>query len=110
MANRKDKKTKSGKSESLSFTAHILLFDVSSLKARKSLYAALDDMGDSYGHIKRTLFKDSVRSGSKPITFKNQYLVEYGITARQFDAIRSDLDRQNSIPFLFRRRLLHEIT
>ena len=45
-----------------------------------------------YGRIKRSLFKDSVRSGLKPVSFKNEYLVKYGITARQFNAIRYDLD------------------
>ncbi len=92
MASNKDNKAKSGKSEALSFTAQTLLVDMSYLDTKKSLYHVLDDIGDSYGHIKRSLFKDSVRSGNKPISFKNEYLVRYGITARQFNAIRYDLD------------------
>ncbi len=92
MASNKDKMGKSGKSEALSFTAQTLLIDMSYLDTKKSLYHVLDDIGDSYGHIKRSLFKDSVRSGNKPISFKNEYLVRYGITARQFNAIRYDLD------------------
>ncbi len=92
MASNKDKMGKSGKSEALSFTAQTLLVDMSYLDTKKSLYHVLDDIGDSYGHIKRSLFKDSVRSGNKPISFKNEYLVRYGITARQFNAIRYDLD------------------
>ncbi len=92
MASNKDNKAKSGKSETLSFTAQTLLIDMSYLDTKKSLYHVLDDIGDSYGHIKRSLFKDSIRSGNKPISFKNEYLVKYGITAQQFNAIRYDLD------------------
>src|SRR5208337_2630116 len=92
MANSRNKMQKTGKEDNQSFTAQTLLPDLSYLDTRRSLYNALDDMGDRYGHIKRSLFKDSVRSGSKPATFKNEYLVKYGITARQFNAIRYDLD------------------
>ena len=76
----------------LSFTAKTLLPDLASLSTRQTLYDALDAMGDGYGLIKRTLFKDSIRSGKKPVTFKNEYLQRFGITARQFNAVRYDLD------------------
>jgi hypothetical protein len=92
MASSIDKKSRSGEGDTLSFTAQTLLTDLSYLETKRSLYNALDDMGDSYGRIKRSLFKDSVRSGRKPVTFKNEYLLKYGITARQFNAIRYDLD------------------
>ena len=92
MASSKKNMQRTGKENSQSFTAHTFLPDLSSLDTRRSLYNALDAMGDRYGHIKRSLFKDSIRSGRKPVTFKNVYLVKYGITARQFNAIRYDLD------------------
>jgi hypothetical protein len=76
----------------LSFTAQTLLADLSYRDIKRSLYSILGDIGDSYGHIKRSLFKDSVRFGNPPISFKNEYLRKFGITARQFNAIRFDLD------------------
>jgi hypothetical protein len=85
-------KSTSGERDTLSFTAHTLLADRSYTDIKTSLYSILDDIGDSYGHIKRCLFKDSIRSGNPPISFKNDYLLKYGITARQFNAIRFDLD------------------
>jgi len=92
MANSKKTGKEGNQSFTQSFTAQTLLPDVSYRETRRSLYNALDDMGDRYGHIKRSLFRDSIRSGNKPVTFKNGYLVKYGITARQFNAIRYDLD------------------
>jgi len=92
MASSNKKVHYTGKKDSQSFTAQTLLPNMSYLKTGQSLYNALDDIGDRYGHIKRSLFKDSIRSDSKPVTFKNKYLVKYGITARQFNAIRYDLD------------------
>jgi hypothetical protein len=92
MANSKKTGKEGNQSFTQSFTTQTLLPDVSYLETRRSLYNALDDMGDRYGHIKRSLFKDSIRFGRKPITFKNEYLIKYGITARQFNAIRYDLD------------------
>ena len=75
-----------------SFTAKTLVPNITYLDTKKSLYDALDAMGDKYGLIKRTLFKDSIRLGKKPVTFKNDYLKKFDITARQFNAIRYDLD------------------
>ena len=76
----------------ISFTAHTLLCDLSYPGSKKTLFAILDDMGSLYGRIKRTLFKDSVRKKKDTASFKNAYLLKYGITARQFNAIRYDLD------------------
>ncbi len=92
MASSKDSTSKSGESDTLSFTAQTLLTDLVYGEKQHSLYTVLDDLGDSYGHIKRSLLKDIIRSGKKPITFKNEDLLMYGITARQFNAIRYDLD------------------
>jgi len=90
---RRKKDKKEGKTDDiLSFTAKTLLPDQTFLPTKQSLHNALDAMGDTYGHIKRTLFKDSMRFQRPPITFKNDYLKRFGITARQFNAVRYDLD------------------
>jgi IS605 OrfB family transposase len=78
--------------DSISFTAHTVLRNLPHQGSGKSLFDILDDMGFLYGRIKRTLFKDSVRFGKNTASFKNDYLKKYGITARQFNAIRYDLD------------------
>ena len=78
--------------DSISFTAHTILADRSFLDSGHTLYDALNEMGVLYGRIKRALFKDIVRSGRPSVSFKNEYLRKYGITARQFNAIRYDLD------------------
>lgn len=49
------------------------------------------DMGRFYGHIKRRLFKDTQSTGKSAMSFKKAYLREFDITARQFNAIRIDL-------------------
>ena len=92
MASNKTKKPGKPSKNGLSFTAKTLVPDLANLSTKQTLYAALDAMGDRYGHIKRTLFTDSLRSGKKPATFKNEYLQRFGITARQFNAVRYDLD------------------
>ncbi len=70
----------------------MLLDDHPYPEIKTSLYAILDDTGILYGRIKRTLFKDCIRSGKKTTELKNEYLSTYKITARQFNAIRYDLD------------------
>ena len=92
MASNKIKKQTGSEVDTLSFTAHTFLRDFSYLETKCTLYEALDAMGILYGRIKRSLFKDSVSTGLKPASFKNAYLKKYGITARQFNAIRYDLD------------------
>ncbi len=79
-------------SDVLSFTACTLLNDIDISGAGSSLYGILDEIGDLYGHIKRSLFKDFISTGQKPLSFKNAYLLRFGITARQFNAVRYDLD------------------
>jgi IS605 OrfB family transposase len=76
----------------LSFTANTLLYDLSFPETKTSLYNFLSDLGILYGRIKRTLFRDCMRTGKTAMEFKNAYLVKYGITARQFNAVRFDLD------------------
>ncbi len=78
--------------DSISFTAHTFFRDRAYPETNHTLYDVLDDMGALYGRITRALFRDSARSGLKPASFKNDYLKKYGITARQFNAIRYDLD------------------
>ena len=79
-------------SDVLSFTACTLLQDRVIAGAGSSLYGILDEIGDMYGHIKRSLFKDFISTDQKPLSFKNAYLLRFGITARQFNAVRYDLD------------------
>jgi hypothetical protein len=92
MASSKKVKQKGDETDAQSFTAHTFLTDISYPEQNHTLYDALNDMGALYGRIKRSLYKDCIRFGLKAISFKNQYLVKHGITARQFNAIRYDLD------------------
>jgi IS605 OrfB family transposase len=86
------KKKNATRKDTLSFTANTLLSDFSSVGTKASLFDILDDVAALYGRIKRSLFKDCARSGTAAMHFKNGYLLKYGITARQFNAIRYDLD------------------
>lgn len=45
-----------------------------------------------YNHVERLLYTDMQRTGKKAATFKNDYLVRFGITARQFNAIARNLE------------------
>ena len=45
-----------------------------------------------YGHVERCLYADMRKTDKKAAAFKNGYLVEFGITARQFNAIARDLE------------------
>ncbi len=56
-----------------------------------TLHEFCTDMGKFYGRIKRTLFKEAQSTGRPAMSFKNKYLKAFGITARQFNAIRIDL-------------------
>jgi hypothetical protein len=51
------------------------------------LGAFLSDYADRYNHVERILYADMQRTGKKASAFKNYYLILYGITARQFNAI-----------------------
>ncbi len=76
----------------ISFTAGTLLPDLSFLGSRRfTLHEFCTDMGKFYGRIKRTLFEEVQSTGRPAISFKNEYLKAFGITARQFNAIRIDL-------------------
>ncbi len=50
----------------------------------------LDSYGELYGKIERGLFAD-IMKGKKANSLKSEYLVKYGITARQFNAIKIDV-------------------
>ena len=54
--------------------------------------AALDAYAELFGRVERTLFAQSTAQGVKPEKLKNEYLKRFGITARQFNAIRVSLD------------------
>ncbi len=103
----KKKKRKRDSGSTLSFTANTLLCDLSFPKTKTSLYDLLADLGILYGRIKRTLFKDCMRTGKTAMEFKNAYLLKFGITARQFNAVRFDLDGNiRSVKELTKLRIL----
>ena len=54
--------------------------------------AFLADYADRYGRVERTLYADMRRTGLKAAAFKNAYLVRFGMTARQFNAISRNLE------------------
>lgn len=54
--------------------------------------AALDAYAELFGRVERTLFARSTAQGVKPEKLKNEYLKRFGITGRQFNAIRVSLD------------------
>lgn len=76
--------------DSIIFTAHTFIPDFN-ISNSVGFYGFADDMGVLYEKIKHTLFKDSVSKGKSPVHFKNDYLKQFGITARQFNSIRIDL-------------------
>jgi IS605 OrfB family transposase len=45
-----------------------------------------------YNHVERNLYSDMQKTGAKAAAFKNGYLVRFGITARQFNAIGRNLE------------------
>src|SRR5450631_540735 len=45
-----------------------------------------------YNYVERTLYTDMQKTGAKAATFKNGYLVRFGITARQFNAVGRNLE------------------
>lgn len=45
-----------------------------------------------YGHVERCLYADMRKAGKKAASFKNDYLVRFKITARQFNAIARNLE------------------
>jgi len=53
---------------------------------------ALDAYAEHYNHVERRLYTDMRKSGASAASFKNSYLVEYGLTARQFNAIGRNLE------------------
>jgi hypothetical protein len=56
------------------------------------LYAFLSETADLYNRIKRTLHGGALSTGKPLASFKNAYLKRFGITARQFNAVRFDLE------------------
>jgi IS605 OrfB family transposase len=45
-----------------------------------------------YNYVERMLYADMQKTGAKAATFKNDYLIKFGITARQFNAIGRNLE------------------
>lgn len=60
-------------------------------QTRIAAHPALDAYAQLYGHVERCLFART-RSGQSAGSFKNDFLKRFGITARQFNAIRIGLD------------------
>ena len=54
--------------------------------------AFLSGYASHYNHVERCLYTDMQRTGSKAVSFKNNYLIRFGITARQFNAIARNLE------------------
>ena len=54
--------------------------------------AFLAGYADHYNHVERILYADMQRTGRKAAYFKKEYLVRFGITARQFNAIARNLE------------------
>ena len=69
MVNNKKAKDTAGGNEkdkpNLSFTAHTFLEDISYSERGVTLCHVLDDMGDLYWHVKRSLFRDHISTGLK---------------------------------------------
>jgi IS605 OrfB family transposase len=53
---------------------------------------ALDAYARHYNHVERELYADMRASGKSAASFKNGYLLDYGLTARQFNAIGRNLE------------------
>ncbi|MGD1075189.1 MAG: hypothetical protein ABR903_03805 [Thermodesulfovibrionales bacterium] len=56
------------------------------------LYVFLSEIADLYNRIKRTLHGGALSTGKQLADFKNAYLKRFGVTARQFNAVRFDLE------------------
>lgn len=52
----------------------------------------LSDYASHYNHVERVLYADMQRTGKRAAPFKNDYLIRFGITARQFNAICRNLE------------------
>jgi IS605 OrfB family transposase len=55
-------------------------------------FAFLDVYASRYNHVERCLYADMQRHSKPAASFKNEYLVRHGITARQFNAIARNLE------------------
>jgi IS605 OrfB family transposase len=53
---------------------------------------ALDAYAELFGRVERTLFAQATAQGVKPEKLKNEYLKRFGITGRQFNAVRIGLE------------------
>jgi len=64
---------------------------VSTYQARIAVSAEVEPIlaayAAHYGHIERCLYADMRKNGNPAASFKNAYLREFNITARQFNAI-----------------------
>jgi IS605 OrfB family transposase len=52
----------------------------------------LSGYAEHYNYVERMLYTDMQKTGAKAATFKNEYLIKFGITARQFNAIGRNLE------------------
>lgn len=62
------------------------------IAATEDVASVLDAYAVHYGHVERCLYADMRKSGKKAVAFKNDYLVRFKITARQFNAIARNLE------------------
>jgi IS605 OrfB family transposase len=61
------------------------------IAATEDVESVLDAYAVHYGHVERCLYADMRKSGKKAVALKNDYLVRFKITARQFNAIARNL-------------------
>jgi hypothetical protein len=71
--------------------------------------SALDAYAGLYGRIERTLFARMVATGRPAGDFKNGLLKEYGLSARQFNAIRVGLEGKIKAILARRPELIEEL-
>lgn len=53
---------------------------------------SLDAYAERYTHAERCLYADMRKTGKSASVFKNSYQIEYGLTARQFNAVAMNLE------------------
>ena len=61
----------------------------------------LDAYATHYNHVERRLYADMQKHGKPAASFKTSYLIEFGLTARPFNAIGRNLEEKfDSVPEL----------
>ena len=77
-------------SGSINFTAQTFIPNFCMLDTRLEFYEFCKDMGELYGKVKRSFFREYI-NGRKEKDIKKDFLVRLGITARQFNSVAHDV-------------------